>query len=89
MATTQQQKFIDLLEEIFQFDQAELDFGIYKIMNQKREEVTNFLKNELVPQVKQALEKYKDADVEAIKQQLENLEQKLNEMGVDKVLRNM
>ena len=53
-------------------------------MNQKREEVTNFLKNELVPQVKQALEKYKDADVEAIKQQLENLEQKLNEMGVDK-----
>ena len=84
METTQQQKFIELLEEMFQFDQAELDFGIYRIMNQKREEVTNFLNNELVPQVKQAFEKYKNADVEAIKQQIEDLEQKLNEMGVAK-----
>lgn len=84
MATTQQKKFIDLLEEIFQFDQAELDFGIYRIMNQKREEVTNFLNNELVPQVKKAFDKYRNADVEAIKQQMEELEKKLNEMGVAK-----
>ncbi|WP_371068834.1 site-specific DNA-methyltransferase [Sediminibacillus sp. JSM 1682029] len=84
MVTTQQKKFIDLLEEIFQFDQADLDFGIYRIMNQKREEVTNFLNNELVPQVKKAFDKYRNADVEAIKQQMEELEQKLNEMGVAK-----
>lgn len=84
MATTQQKKFIDLLEEIFQFDHADLDFGIYRIMNQKREEITNFLDNELVPQVKKAFDKYKNADVETIKQQMEELEQKLNEMGVAK-----
>ncbi|WP_052455677.1 site-specific DNA-methyltransferase [Bhargavaea cecembensis] len=84
MATTQQKKFIDLLEEIFQFDQADLDFGIYRIMNQKREEVTNFLNNELLPQVKKAFDKYRNADVEAVKQQMEELEQKLNEMGVAK-----
>lgn len=84
MVTTQQKKFIDLLEEIFQFDQADLDFGIYRIMNQKREEVTNFLNNELIPQVKKAFDKYRNADVEAVKQQMEELEQKLNEMGVAK-----
>ena len=84
MVTTQQQKFIDLLKEIFQFDQADLDFGIYRIMNQKREEITNFLNNELVPQVKKAFEKYRNTDIETIKKQMEELEQQLNEMGVAK-----
>lgn len=84
MVSTQQQKFIDLLKEIFQFDQAELDFGIYRIMNQKRDEINDFLNNELVPQVKSTFEKYKDADVEEIKQQIKELEKQLNDMGVAK-----
>jgi len=84
MVSTQQQKFINLLKEIFQFDQADLDFGIYRIMNQKREEINNFLNNELAPQVKSAFEKYKDADVEEVKQQINDLEKQLNDMGVAK-----
>src|SRR5699024_3788262 len=84
MALTQQQKFIDLLKEIFQFDQADLDFGIYRIMNQKRDEINSFLNNELVPQVKSAFEKYKDADIEEVKQQIKDLEQQLSDMGVAK-----
>ncbi|TFD99515.1 site-specific DNA-methyltransferase [Jeotgalibacillus sp. R-1-5s-1] len=84
MTTTQQKKFIDLLNEIFQFDQADLDFGIYRIMNQKRDEVTKFLEKDLVPQVQKAFEKYKNADIETIKQQIEDLEKKLSDMGVAK-----
>ncbi|MCL6635050.1 MAG: hypothetical protein K6T29_04690 [Peptococcaceae bacterium] len=38
--------------EIFQFDQAGLDFGIYRVMNQKREEIKDFLDNQLLPQVR-------------------------------------
>ena len=30
-------------QELFQLDQADLDFGIYRIMNQKRDEVVRFL----------------------------------------------
>jgi len=33
---TPREKFQGLLKELFQFDCAELDFGIYRIMNQKR-----------------------------------------------------
>ena len=36
-------------------DHAELDFGIYRIMNQKRADINHFLKFELLPQVKTAL----------------------------------
>jgi adenine-specific DNA-methyltransferase len=45
-----QQKFQELLRELFQFDCADLDFGIYRIMNHKREVVERFITEDL-PQV--------------------------------------
>ena len=36
-------------------DHAELDFGIYRIMNQKRNEIKQFLESDLLPQVKKIL----------------------------------
>ena len=42
------EKLKTLLAELFQLDQAELDFGIYRIMNAKREEITRFLNNDLL-----------------------------------------
>ena len=33
------------LRDMFQMDQPDLDFGIYRIMNQKREEIEKFLDN--------------------------------------------
>lgn len=32
------QKFQDLLRHLFQFDYADLDFGIYRVINYKRDE---------------------------------------------------
>ncbi len=43
-----------LLAELFQFDREDLDFGIYRIMNQKRDEVSDFLNRDLLPQVQEA-----------------------------------
>ena len=56
MATDYYNKFKEKLQEIFMMDHAELDFGIYRIMNQKREEINRFLEQNLVPQVKDALQ---------------------------------
>ena len=49
--TLYEQKFRDILAEILQLDHAELDFGIYRIMNQKRKDIEAFLNNRLVPEV--------------------------------------
>jgi adenine-specific DNA-methyltransferase len=38
-----------LLAELFQFDQADLDFGIWRIMHAKREEIGRFLGQDLLP----------------------------------------
>ncbi len=40
-----------LLDELVRFDRADLDFGIYRVMNRKRKEVSSFLHNNLLPQI--------------------------------------
>ncbi|MDE2836717.1 MAG: hypothetical protein OXL97_04320 [Chloroflexota bacterium] len=40
-------KFQDLLRELFQFDCADLDFGIYRIMNHKRDAIERFITEQL------------------------------------------
>lgn len=56
------QKFVGLLKELFQLDQPDLDFGLYRIMHAKSVEVTQFLDKDLLPQVKAAFSLYKTAD---------------------------
>lgn len=75
-------KLIATLEEIFQLDQADLDFGIYRIMNQKRTEINDFLQNRLLSQVKETLASTGANDSEAIKRELDEILQKAREMGV-------
>lgn len=44
---TKRLQLLDKLKEMFQMDQADLDFGIYRIMNAKRDEITRFLEQDL------------------------------------------
>src|SRR3972149_462354 len=64
MQTRQYEKFKDILREMFQMDQADLDFGIYRIMNAKRDEIEKFLDKELLPQVKEEFAKYRGTEIE-------------------------
>ena len=49
-------KFQNLLRELFQFDCADLDFGIYRIMNYKRDVVERFITEKLPATVNTALD---------------------------------
>ena len=74
MATNYYDKFIAKLQEIFMMDHAELDFGIYRIMNQKREEINRFLEIDLLPQVKTILQG-ESGDTQSIKKRMTEIEQ--------------
>lgn len=54
MPSVQQQrdKLIGLLKQLFQLDQPDLDFGFYKIMHAKSEQVQRFLENDLLDIIK-------------------------------------
>ena len=52
-----QSKFQQLLRELFQFDSADLDFGIYRIMNHKREVIKRFISADLPQAIAEELER--------------------------------
>jgi len=55
--STPQIKFQQLLRELFQFDCADLDFGIYRIMNFKRAIIERFISEDLPRLVNDELNK--------------------------------
>ena len=71
------------LSELFQLDQADLDFGIYRIMNAKRDEITRFLDKDLLPQVEAAFREYKSSDRAEIKKELDKVIESVKAAGVD------
>ncbi len=73
----------DKLREMFQLDQAELDFGIYRIMNAKRDEVERFLDDDLLPQVRDALERYQPAEFTEKAKELEDAIGNAKSLGID------
>lgn len=76
-------KLKNVLKEVFQLNQADLDFGIYRIMNQKRNEINDFLENRLLPQVKEILQSNGDGNNNKSKQELEKAIEQANSLGVD------
>lgn len=63
-------------------DQADLDFGIYRIMNQKRTDIEKYLNNELKKQVAEAVSGSSTAELESLKAELERAIQNARDLGV-------
>jgi len=77
------EKLKNLLKELFQLDQPDLDFGLYRIMHAKSAEITQFLDNDLLPQVKQAFSLYKDADSAELQIELAKKIEQAQALGAD------
>jgi len=75
-------KLKDLLKELFQFDREDLDFGIYRVMNHRRDEVLKFLDRDLLPQVRDAFGEYRAGDEAQVREDLARLEKTLGDAGV-------
>ena len=64
-------------------DKAELDFGIYRIMNQKRKDIEQFLEVDLVPQVQKVLSESLSVDKQALQKELDNAIKSAQALGAD------
>lgn len=80
-------RFQDLLRTLFQFDCADLDFGIYRILNYKRKQVEEFISERLPQIVDEGFAQYAAADKEAVEQELEqtrkDIFKNLSEQAID------
>jgi adenine-specific DNA-methyltransferase len=85
--TDSTRRFQSLLREtFFQFDAAELDFGIYRIINHRREEIDNFIEKDLIQAVAKEFEIFKAQSLQELrvkvdekKKEIEKLEKDLDE----------
>lgn len=72
----------DVLNEIFELNKADLDFGIYRIMNQKRKQVNEFIEKQLPEDIKQALNETQSSDKTEIENELKTLKKNLDDAGI-------
>ncbi|MEQ1908038.1 MAG: site-specific DNA-methyltransferase [Vicinamibacterales bacterium] len=77
------EKLVTLLKELFQLDQPDLDFGLYRIMHAKAGEITQFLEKDLLPQVQDAFSRYTSADKAVLETELKKAIEQANGLGVD------
>lgn len=77
------QRLIATLRECFMLDQADLDFGIYRIMNSRRTEIETFLEKDLIPQVKTILESAGTSDKWSLEKELHDAIANAKALGAD------
>src|SRR5690606_31819057 len=63
-------KLQEVLKEIFEMDKADLDFGIYRIMNQKRDQVMDFIDRKLPKDIKDILAQTQSSDTISLETEL-------------------
>jgi len=79
---TSQEKFLKLLrEDILKLDLAELDFGIYRILNYRRDEIDRFLGEELPVLVAEAIGEHGQTRIDELRAQLEGKRKNLEEIA--------
>jgi len=77
--TSAQEKFQGLLRELFQLDCADLDFGIYRIMNYKRDVIEQFIAEGLPKAISDELEKGILADQAQAARELKDVTDQIKE----------
>ncbi|MDP2644532.1 MAG: hypothetical protein Q8P24_06305, partial [Desulfobacterales bacterium] len=83
MPTTEQlrRRLITKLKELFQLDQPDLDFGFFRIMHAKSEQVTSFLENDLLKIVTEAFGQADDARKAELQVEIETAKETAKRYG--------
>lgn len=83
MSNAKFQELVIKLREIFQIDRPELDFGIYRILNARADEINEYLEQRLPEKVRTALSSGNEAQREQVARELKEKEEQYTADGVD------
>ena len=81
---TSQQKLQDLLQQLFRADNADLDFGIYRIINYRRDQIQEFIDGELPARINKILDT--NSETESARQEMGDLAQQISQTLGNNVL---
>jgi len=72
-----------LLRQLFQFDCADLDFGIYRIMREKHEDIECFIEHDLLDAVEEGLAQFQAAERQELEAQQAEKRNMLGKAALD------
>lgn len=88
MSSTQQEKaklrrakFAALLRDMFQLDEPELDFGLYRIMHAKKDKIERFIEQDLPKQAQEAFKGFAGQDKAQLEQAIQEARQAATAAG--------
>lgn len=76
-------KLIDKLRELFELDKADLDFGIYRIIRQRQDEIEEFLRHQLKTTVNGLLNAAQGNQQAELQAELRKAEQSVRDLGMN------
>ena len=70
-------RLVNLLNVLFQFEDQDLDFGIYRIMNQKREDIRKLIDKKLIAKIRKQLKMIGEEEKKKKLQELNELKSRI------------
>lgn len=77
------EKLQNELRKLFQFDVSDLDFGIYRILNRKKDQIEQFIEKDLLDAVSLGLKAYQKQDVNRVDELRQQVIENLSEAAFD------
>lgn len=71
------------LRKLFQFDVSDLDFGIYRILNRKKDQIEQFIEKDLLDAVSSGLKAYQKQDINRVEELRQQVIENLSEAAFD------
>ncbi|NYS78588.1 MULTISPECIES: DNA methyltransferase [Halomonadaceae] len=81
IAETHKERFIKLLHELFQLDKPELDFGLYRIMHAKSDQLSRFIREDLAQAIEDAFAEQGEQQLSAMRHDIDEKRKQAEELG--------
>ena len=76
-------RLVSLLKELFELDQPDLDFGMYRVLRLRSAEITAFLEESLPARVREAFGRHDDAQGAELRRELASAEAGARSLGME------
>ncbi len=80
-AKQRREKFADLLREMFQLNKPELDFGLYRIMHARKDDINRFIEQDLPDITQKAFSEFASQDQSQLQAELEKARKAAEDAG--------
>jgi adenine-specific DNA-methyltransferase len=80
-AHQRREKFAELLREMFQLNQPELDFGLYRIMHARKDDINRFIDQDLPRITREAFANFTSSDKAELQKELEQAQKAARDAG--------